>query len=252
MFQKVFVSSVLFAAIVIYFNTAIIQYFQSFVKTSVSQDKQVNLFTKDELKLYNGIDKPQLYLAILGKVFDVSTGASHYGNGATYNFFIGRDASRSFVTGKFDVNDVSDQVADLTAEELRSVNHWVQFYNKDYKRVGKLIGRYYGADGKLSRYGKEVKKLIQAAELSKDNEDLEKLKYPPCNVEWDAQRGTRVWCTEKSGGISRDWVGVPRQLYLPGSQDYRCACVKNGDEVSASLKRYDGCDDNSHSCFVTS
>jgi hypothetical protein len=36
------------------------------------------------------------------------------------------------------VNDVSDQVADLTAEELRSVNHWVQFYNKDYKRVGKF------------------------------------------------------------------------------------------------------------------
>jgi hypothetical protein len=104
----------------------------------------------------------------------------------------------------------------------------------------------------LSRYGKEVKKLMKAAELSKDNEDLEKLKYPPCNVEWDAERGTRVWCTEKSGGISRDWVGVPRQLYLPGSQDYRCACVKIANEVSASLKQYDGCDDNSHSCFVTS
>jgi hypothetical protein len=30
-----------------------------------------------------------------------------------------------------------------------------------------------------------------------------------------------------SGGIQRDWVGVPRKYFRPGSPTPRCACVKN-------------------------
>lgn len=51
--------------------------------------KTEQVFTKEELKLFNGIDKPQLYLAILGKIFDVSKGAKHYGPGKQYNVFVG-------------------------------------------------------------------------------------------------------------------------------------------------------------------
>ncbi|KAK6029691.1 hypothetical protein OSTOST_04198 [Ostertagia ostertagi] len=31
----------------------------------------------------------------------------------------------------------------------------------------------------------------------------------------------------KSGGIQRDWAGVPRLLYDPNTKQQRCACVKN-------------------------
>lgn len=47
------------------------------------------LFTKEDLKLYNGLEKPELYLVILGNVFDVSKGAEHYGPNKQYNVFVG-------------------------------------------------------------------------------------------------------------------------------------------------------------------
>jgi hypothetical protein len=42
---------------------------------------------------------------ILGSVYDVSSGAKHYKPGGSYHFFLGKDASRAFVTGDF-VNDL--------------------------------------------------------------------------------------------------------------------------------------------------
>ncbi|EFA08561.1 neuferricin [Tribolium castaneum] len=239
MYIKVLLFSIFVAVIAIIYRSKFVQ------------NADPNLFTAADLRRFNGIDHPNLYLAILGKVFDVSKGSAHYGPGATYNFFVAKDASRSFITGQFTEGQADDRVSDLGPGDLRSLNHWVRFYHKEYKRVGKLIGRYYDETGKLTQYGREVKKLIQKAEREKEFHDEEKLKFPPCNVEWNADTGSRVWCTEKSGGVSRDWVGFPRQLYEPGSQSFRCVCVKSG-EVSANLKQYDGCDASSISCFVKS
>lgn len=53
-----------------------------------------------------------------------------------------------------------------------------------------------------------------------------------------------------SGGIERDWVGVPRQLYAPGSGSYRCACVQEHNKNLANLKEYHDCESTSTSCFV--
>ncbi|XP_071906508.1 membrane-associated progesterone-binding protein 4 isoform X2 [Coffea arabica] len=52
---------------------------------------QPRLFSAEELSFYNGSD-PQLpiYLAIVGSVFDVTKGKSHYGAGGGYNHFAGR------------------------------------------------------------------------------------------------------------------------------------------------------------------
>ncbi|KAJ3644975.1 hypothetical protein Zmor_022671 [Zophobas morio] len=223
MFVKIALLSIFFALLAFYYPS-FVPLLAKFAPQKPNP-KNSRLFTPEELQLYNGNDKPELYLAVLGK-----------------------DASRSFITGKFGENDVDDRVSDLSQEELRSLNHWVGFYGKEYKRVGKLIGSYYDKNGELTGYGRQVKKLIEVAELAKNNQDLEKIKYPPCNVEWGADTGTRVWCSNKSGGVTRDWVGVPRQLYQPG-QDYRCACVQT-PELSANLKEYEGCDSTSESCLV--
>lgn len=51
--------------------------------------------------------------------------------------YVGQDASRSFITGKFDKEDISEDVADFNNEELRSINHWLKFYKKEYKKVGR-------------------------------------------------------------------------------------------------------------------
>ena len=57
-------------------------------------------FTADELAQYDGSDlsKP-IYLAINGKVFDVSAGPKYYGKGGSYGYFSGKDASRAYITG---------------------------------------------------------------------------------------------------------------------------------------------------------
>jgi hypothetical protein len=82
-----------------------------------------------------------------------------------------------------------------------------------------------------------------------------------------------------SGGVERDWAGVPRKLYEPGTSKHRCACVKNfgppspgvvsagtaasssgkqqgpnandvGDLTNPNLMEYDGCPRDSVSCQV--
>lgn len=53
--------------------------------------KVERLFTVEQLKHYNGESGSKgLYLAILGQVFDVEKGKTHYGPGGSYNFFAGK------------------------------------------------------------------------------------------------------------------------------------------------------------------
>lgn len=53
-----------------------------------------------------------------------------------------------------------------------------------------------------------------------------------------------------SGGVERKWTGVPRLLYIRGSNSARCVCVENPSEDDPSLKKYDGCPSHSESCFI--
>ena len=57
----------------------------------------VVLLAPSELSAYTGVDGRPIYLAIIGDVFDVSTGARHYAEGHSYAHMAGRDATRSFV-----------------------------------------------------------------------------------------------------------------------------------------------------------
>ncbi|KAL1487978.1 hypothetical protein ABEB36_015358 [Hypothenemus hampei] len=208
-------------------------------------------FTSEELATYNGVKSPFLYLAILGIVFNVTKGEKHYGLGQQYHFFVGKDASRNFITGNFNDQAKSDDVTGFSEQELRSLNNWFKFYLKEYSKVGMLIGRYYDELGNLTPYGRQIKKLIQAAEQKNQDMEREKLKFPPCNVEWDRERGSRVWCSNKSGGIDRAWVGKPRQYYESGSKNYRCACISDENLSMKNILQYPDCDSMAESCYVT-
>lgn len=54
--------------------------------------EDVQMFTAKELSRYDGTDASGglLYLCILGRVYDVTRGAAHYGPGGSYNVFIGK------------------------------------------------------------------------------------------------------------------------------------------------------------------
>ncbi|PNY13911.1 neuferricin-like protein, partial [Trifolium pratense] len=68
----------------------------------INNTSQQRLFSTQELSLFNGTDQGlPILLGILGSVFDVTKGKTHYGLGGGYNHFAGRDASRAFVSGNF-------------------------------------------------------------------------------------------------------------------------------------------------------
>lgn len=227
------------------------------------------LLTMDELSKYAGEDGGTVYLAILGSVYDVTRGRKHYGPGGGYSFFSGKDGSRAFVTGEFNEKGLTDDVTGLSNSDILSLEDWKKLYEKDYIYVGKLVGKYYTAEGKPTQAMEDYLSSLQSALLEKKaHEDHQKL-FPPCNSEWHEGGHSRVWCTTLSGGIKRDWVGVPRQYYSPGQVDgkARCACVKNagppsdaldtkshknrGDLDNPNLRLYPGCDPSAESCILT-
>ena len=59
----------------------------------------MTILTKQELSQYDS-ESEKTYIAVMGKVFDVSSG-HYYKKDGGYGFFAGRDASRAYVTGNF-------------------------------------------------------------------------------------------------------------------------------------------------------
>ena len=205
-----------------------------------------------------------MYLAILGRVYNVDKGRKHYGQGGGYHFFAGKDASRAFVSGDFTPEGLTADVSGLTDDELLSISDWMTFYERDYQFVGLLAGLYYDRKGQPTEMLEEVNQRIQSAKESKQKRVSESEVFPPCNSEWRKEAGGRVWCTSKSGGVVREWVGVPRKLFNSATKRERCVCVKNfgpsllepqaetnrGDLDSPNLREYEGCEPSSNSCKI--
>ncbi|XP_063485831.1 neuferricin isoform X2 [Symphalangus syndactylus] len=170
----------------------------------------------------------------------------------------GRDASRAFVTGDYSEAGLVDDISDLSAAEMLTLQNWLSFYEKNYVCVGRVIGRFYGEDGLPTLALTQVEAVITRGLEANKLELQEKQTFPPCNAEWSSARGSRLWCSQKSGGVSRDWIGVPRKLYKPGAKEPRCVCVRTtgppsdqmpdnpphrnrGDLDHPNLAEYTGC-----------
>ncbi|CAB3228586.1 unnamed protein product [Arctia plantaginis] len=224
----------------LYFNT-----FKTEVKTGV--------YSEQELAQFNGIEKSNLYLAVLGVVFDVTKGKKYYEKGSGYHYFVGKDGSRALVTGDFkDESQDKDHVMDLSCNELSTVLHWRNTFEKKYDEIGILSGRFYDNNGDETAYTRELKNKLKQCDLEKANTKEENLKYPPCNIAWSEAEGTKVWCTTSSGGIRRSWTGVPRQLYSPGVDKPRCICLNLNDKTTSSrlITEYKNCPETATTCFI--
>ncbi|XP_019697221.1 neuferricin isoform X2 [Harpegnathos saltator] len=211
------------------------------------------IFTTSELEQYTNLENG-LYLSILGQVFDVTKGQKHYGPGGNYHFFTGRDASLAFITGEFDDNSLTDDISSLSVQQVKMLNDWIEFYNTNYVYKGKLYGRYYNKDGSPTAESYKVQETVLLAKKIESLEEKQKRMFPPCNIEWTPDIGTVFWCSKKSGGIDRDWVGVPRMLFETANMPSRCACIKldskEYEENKAMLREYNGCAKYATKCIV--
>ncbi|XP_013007496.1 neuferricin isoform X3 [Cavia porcellus] len=141
---------------------------------------------------------------------------------------------------------------------MLTLQTWLSFYEKNYVCVGRVVGRFYGEDGLPTTELTRVEAMMAKGAEAKKQAQEERRKFPPCNAEWSATKGSRLWCSQESGGVSRDWIGVPRKLYKPGSKEPRCVCVRTtgppsdqpldnpthrnrGDLDDPSLGEYPGC-----------
>nr|CAG4642674.1 EOG090X0A5G [Evadne anonyx] len=214
--------------------------------------KTEKVFTKQELSKFKGENGSPIYLALMGKIYDVSKGKDFYGPGGGYSFFTGLDGTRAFVSGDFTPTGLIEDISGLDNSEYLGILNWMEFYAKDYSYVGVVEGVYYNAEGKPTEYLLEAEKWIQAAINNKIVEDEFKQKYPMCNVDYKPEAGSTVWCSKSSGGVKRDWVGVPRTLHsAAGSNDIRCACVDEENLNDPLLKEYPNCAKDSVTCKLS-
>ncbi|XP_061355412.1 membrane-associated progesterone-binding protein 4 [Gastrolobium bilobum] len=215
------------------------------LRFSIKFDTAQRLFSAEELALFNGTDERlPIFLGILGSVFDVTKGKSHYGSGGGYNHFAGRDASRAFVSGNFTGDGLTDSLRGLSSTEVKSVVEWRGFYFKTYKYVGKLVGRYYDSQGNPTKYLKGVEaKAARGAQLL-EKQKIEEAKQPSCNSRWSQDEGGEVWCD----------VGYPRlvqrpvEIALTGKMSKRCACFEDSQLGQTGLELYEGCDYHANRC----
>ncbi|KAJ6304397.1 hypothetical protein OIU77_018123 [Salix suchowensis] len=216
-------------------------------KSFINYPQQQKLFTAEELALYNGTDDTlPILLGILGSVFDVTKGKSHYGVGGGYHHFSGRDASRAFVSGNFTGDGLTDSLHGLSSTEVKSIVEWREFYFRSYTFVGKLVGRYYDSEGNPTKSLKGVEAKAARGTQLLEKQKKEEAKQPGCNSRWSQGEGGEVWCDD---GFPR-LVQRPLEIALTGKMSKRCACFTEDQLSEPGLEVYEGCDYLSKTCRV--
>ncbi|KAK1771182.1 cytochrome b5-like heme/steroid binding domain-containing protein [Phialemonium atrogriseum] len=93
----------------------------------------------EELAKCDGKDGAKCYVAIKGKVYDV-TGNKAYQPGGSYHVFAGKDASQALAKTSTKAEDVKPEWSDLSDTEKNTLNDWVTYFSKRYNVVGRVEG----------------------------------------------------------------------------------------------------------------
>lgn len=103
-------------------------------------------YTPHTLLPFNGEENRPVFLAVRGRIFDVSPGRNFYGPGGPYSNFAGRDASRGLACGSFDEDMLTkdldgplDKLEGLDAEQMEALQGWEERFLEKYNVVGKLV-----------------------------------------------------------------------------------------------------------------
>ncbi|CAH9108185.1 unnamed protein product [Cuscuta europaea] len=95
--------------------------------------------TAQQLELYNGSDpsKP-IYIAIRGRIFDVTAGKSFYAPGGSYSIFAGKDATRALAKMSKAEEDISPSTEGLSEKEIGVLQDWEKKFEAKYPVVGRV------------------------------------------------------------------------------------------------------------------
>ncbi|KAI2638940.1 cytochrome b5 [Hypomontagnella submonticulosa] len=109
-------------------------------KTPVNLDPpKDDPISAEELAKANGLEGQKAYVAIKGKVYDVSANKA-YREGGSYHVFAGKDASRALAKTSTKPEDVRPEWQDLDDKEKQTLDDWITFFTKRYNVIGILEG----------------------------------------------------------------------------------------------------------------
>ncbi|EQC33942.1 hypothetical protein SDRG_08623 [Saprolegnia diclina VS20] len=97
------------------------------------------VFTVATLGAFDGTDdaKP-IYMAVGGKVLDVTSGERFYKKGNGYHQFAGKACTRALTIASLEAKDMSDDISDFTPEQLAELEKTLAFYHGKYPVVGTM------------------------------------------------------------------------------------------------------------------
>ncbi|CAK9312782.1 unnamed protein product [Citrullus colocynthis] len=94
--------------------------------------------TPQQLLAYNGTDRSKpIYVALKGRIYDVTTGAFLYGPGGPYAIFAGKDASRALAKMTKNEADITSSLTGLSEKEIAALNNWEKKFQAKYPIVGR-------------------------------------------------------------------------------------------------------------------
>ncbi|GEQ67162.1 hypothetical protein JCM33374_g825 [Metschnikowia sp. JCM 33374] len=110
------------------------------------------IFTRSQLRRYNGQDRPQIFVAIKGYIYDVTNNKRNYGVGKSYHKLVGKDVSRLLglnrlqlkptdSSGDRGIHDIREEweYSDFTEKQNQALEKWIIFFKKRYKIVGVVV-----------------------------------------------------------------------------------------------------------------
>ncbi|KAD6453669.1 hypothetical protein E3N88_08375 [Mikania micrantha] len=90
--------------------------------------------TLDQLNQYDGTNPSNpIYIAVKGRIFDVSTAKSFYGPGGSYAMFAGKDATRALAKMSKNDEDVVGSLDGLTEKEIGVLDDWEKKFEAKYR-----------------------------------------------------------------------------------------------------------------------
>ncbi|KAG5186525.1 cytochrome b5-like heme/steroid binding domain-containing protein, partial [Tribonema minus] len=110
-------------------------------------------FSPKQLAEFDGAarEDKKIYVAVMGRVFDVSDSGYMYGPGGSYSVLAGKDATLALAKmdmspSSFDPKQLREGLRSMTPEHVESVKGWVGMLSGKYEIVGRYIPEFSDDD----------------------------------------------------------------------------------------------------------